>query len=147
MANDFMSSLLPPSLHHTGLWPSLRGCVSTSAISLLLSSLTWSFVRSGLTQNKWMGSCIRCWRQITYWIEHRTIYSIYPSVPYPALLSSLVFSYLHFFLPSLPFSPSLSLCVWSLSPSHLYALCREYLSKSWLLLSLLLIQFSCGERG
>lgn len=78
LANDSMSSLLllPPSLRHTGLWPGSLGYVSTSAISLLLSSLTWSFVRSGLTQNKWMGSCTQCWRQITYWTEHQTIYPL-----------------------------------------------------------------------
>lgn len=29
-----------------------------------------------MTQNKWMGSCTQCWRQITYWIEHQTIYPL-----------------------------------------------------------------------
>lgn len=72
---------------------------------------------------------------------------LYPTLLYPTLLhSSLVFSsLLHSLLPPPSLSPPLSIS--SLPPQPFYALYRESLSKSWLSLILLLIQFWCGERG
>lgn len=99
-------SSCPPSLHHTGLWPGSLGYVSTSAISLLLSSLTWSFVRSGLTQSKWMGSCTQCWRQITYWTEQQTIYPLLAFFSLVCLCTECPPLSCLFFLPfSLPIPP------------------------------------------
>lgn len=69
-----------------------------------------------------------------------------PFVLYPSFFFTLLFSP---FVSSLSFPSLLSpfLPPPLLSLFHLYALYRESLSNSWLLISLLLIQFWCGERG